>query len=545
VQTADKIIEDILRSRGFKTAEARAAFLSPDYKADLHDPLLLTDMKKAVQRIVEAKQQNQKIGIFGDYDIDGITATTVLNDAFAAFGIETVHHIPNRFIEGYGMSLEGIDSLQEAGAELIVTVDCGSTSHDEIAYANKKKIDVIVTDHHEVPAKLPPAYALVNPKRLDSKYPFDSLAGVGVAFKLVQALQSKLEGLEKGQEKWLLDAVAFGTVCDIVPLLDENRSLVHWGLKVASQSRRVGFKALAEVTEMSLDDVSASTFGFVFGPRLNAAGRLETAQHSLDLMLAKDTGAARVYAQNLDQLNYQRRSRQKQIFIEAKAQAETMFEDSVLVVSGKGWAEGVVGIVASKLVEEFKKPAFVIAEIDDSKAKGSARSFGDFSVVEAIRANDKLLITGGGHKHAGGVSLEVSAIGDFRTGVNYFYKSLKLPSQQKYLAVAPDVILEELGEATVELIDGLDRLAPFGMANPEPLFEVKATVQSMRMVGGDAQHLKLQLTDGKNSLDGIGFNMPEPGVDVGDKVVAIGVLQKNQFRGNVTVQVLIREINKV
>ncbi|HVI69797.1 MAG TPA: DHH family phosphoesterase, partial [Magnetospirillaceae bacterium] len=346
--------EQLLAARGLTDASVRAAFCNPDlnarYTACKHDPFLLPDMAAAVQRILLAKERNELIYIYGDYDIDGITATTILLEAFAKFGLRREAFIPNRFVEGYGLTKDAITALHERGAQLVVTVDCGSLSHDEIAHANSLGMEVIVTDHHNVAEVMPAAVAVVNPKRPDHTYPFKDLAGCGVAFKLVQALQTKLTGFPDGHEKLLLDLVAFGTVCDVVPLVDENRANVFCGLAVMAQARRPGFKALMAVTDTSPQKITARTLGFVFGPRLNASGRLETAQHSLDLLTATDPMQAYSMAQKLQDMNLKRRAAQDKIAKAARAQAETFTHDPVLVLSGKDWSHGVIGIVAAKML---------------------------------------------------------------------------------------------------------------------------------------------------------------------------------------------------
>lgn len=269
-----RIIDQILQKRGYKTAAERKRFLNPDYNNDLHDPFLLPDMEKAVRRIGSAIKKQERVVIYGDYDIDGLCASAIMADGLSTFGLRAEIFIPNRFTEGYGLNKDALSRLAKKGVKLVITVDCGTSAIDAIEHANKFDMEVVVTDHHEPPAKLPPAVAVVNPKRSDSRYPFPELAGCGVAFKLIKALQQKLSGLETGQEKWLLDLVAFGTVCDVVPLIDENRVLVSYGLKVWGKTRRHGLRALAVQTGQDLSKVSPTTLGFVFGPRLNAAGSL-------------------------------------------------------------------------------------------------------------------------------------------------------------------------------------------------------------------------------------------------------------------------------
>ena len=528
------LFERILVARGLTTRVAREAFLQPDYAAVKHDPFLLPDMGKAVARLKQAREQGEKIVIYGDYDIDGLSATALLLDAFGKFGFEGVDaFIPNRFVEGYGMTMGAVDKVRDMGADLIVTVDTGSLCHAEIAYAASLGIDTVVTDHHNVAETPPPSVAAVNPKFSGHTYPFRDLCGAGVAFKLVQALQTELDGLPDGYEKWLLDLVALGTVCDIVTLVDENRANVYWGLEVLKKQQRPGLKALMAVAGIEPEQVNARHLGFGLGPRMNAAGRLETAQHALDMLIARDGLAALEASEKLEELNGRRRSIQDTIFEEACVQAEELANDRVLVVSSGGWNHGVIGIVASKLVEKYKRPVFIIGERGE-EATGSARSFGDFSAADAVRAADDIIIKGGGHGAAAGVTLETGKIGDFRRRVNEFYDSLQLTNQERYLLPRADVEIDDFSEIDEELVDNLAKMEPFGNGNPEPVLKITtASVLSMRRMGADGQHVKLALRD-KNGkvLQMLAFNAPEEFFrEPGDEVVAWFQPTVNEWQG--------------
>ena len=533
------LFERILTARGLTTRAARQAFLQPDYMAVKHDPFLLPDMKKAVARLKQAREQGEKIVIYGDYDIDGLSATALLLDAFGKFGFEDVGaFIPNRFIEGYGMTIGAVDKVRDMGADLIVTVDTGSLCHAEIAYATSLGIDTVVTDHHNVAETPPPSVAAVNPKFPGHTYPFRDLCGAGVAFKLVQALQTELDGLPDGYEKWLLDLVALGTVCDIVTLADENRANVYWGLEVLKKQQRPGLKALMAVAGIEPEQVNARHLGFGLGPRMNAAGRLETAQHALDMLVARDGLAALEASEKLEELNVKRRIIQDAIFEEACVQAEQLADDRVLVVSSDGWNHGVIGIVASKLVEKYKKPVFIIGERGE-EATGSARSFGDFSAADAVRAADDIIIKGGGHGAAAGVTLETEKINDFRQRVNEFYDSLQLTNQERYLLPKADVEIDDFSEVDEELVANLAKMEPFGNGNPEPVLKITtASVLSARRMGADGQHVKLALRD-KNGkvLQMLAFNAPEEFFrEPGDGVVAWFQPTINEWQGVRTVE---------
>lgn len=533
------LVDEILKSRGYKTKVDREAFLSPDYDRDKHDPFLLPDMAKAVDRLVQAHDKNERVVIYGDYDIDGLTASSVLVDSFEKFGINASVFIPNRFVEGYGLSGPAIEKLAENGAQLIVTVDCGSLSHKEIELANSLGVDVIVTDHHSVDETMPSAVAVINPKRIDHSYPFIDLAGVGVAFKLVQALQTKLDGLPRGQEKWLLDLVAFGTVCDVVELKDENRTNVFWGLKVMQKTRRIGLKMLMAVAKVNPEKISARTLGFVLGPRLNASGRLETAQFALDLLTATDRKTALRLAEKLEMMNAERRTEQDRIYKGALEQALQFENDRVLVVSEATWSHGIIGIVAAKLLERYHKPTFVLQELSDGTAKGSARSFGDFSAVEAIRATEGLLIKGGGHKLAAGVTLETANILGWRVAINDYYASLKLDDQERHLLAKADIALDSFDGIDEQLVYDLSSLEPYGNGNPEPIFCFRDVyVSGRRTMGDSGQHVSYTLQDKKGSnVRAVAWNASDKfTLDIGETVDVWLEVEINEWKGVKSVQ---------
>ena len=533
------LFERILAARGLNDVSARQAFLSPDYAATKYDPFLLSEMDKAVARLVLARQHQEKVVIYGDYDIDGLSATALLLDAFHSFGFQHLDaFIPNRFVEGYGMTIGAVDKVRDMGAQLIVTVDCGSLCHTEIAYAAELGIDTVVTDHHNIAPTRPPAVATVNPKYADHEYPFRDLCGAGVAFKLVQALQTRLDGLPDGYEKWLLDLVALGTVCDIVTLADENRANVYWGLEVLKKQRRTGLKALMAVSGIEPETVNARHLGFGLGPRMNAAGRLDTAQHSLDMLTATDGIEALAASEKLEAFNVERRSIQDEIFKQACEQADGMADDRVLVVASEGWNHGVIGIVASKLVETYKKPVFIIGIRGDT-ATGSARSFGNFSAADAVRAADDIILRGGGHGAAAGVTLETAQIPAFRRRVNEFYDSLTLINQTSFLQPHADVEIKDFAEITEELVEQISRMEPFGNGNPEPILKItRVVVAGVRRMGANGQHVKIALRDAsEKTLQVLAFNAPEMFFrEPGDEIAAWFQPNINEWNGVRTVE---------
>lgn len=567
------LFDRILAARGLDDLAQRQAFLEPSYDKG-HDPFLLPDMDKAVDRLEQALADKDKITIYGDYDIDGLTATSVLLDAFASFGFEGVEaFIPNRFVEGYGMTIDAVERIAATGAKLIVTVDCGSLSEKEIIRASELGVDVIVTDHHNVAPVQPPAVAVINPKRLlqdypnayenfilndsdettsqplsvDRLYPFLDLPGVGVAFKLVQALQTRLDGLPAGQEKWLLDLVALGTVCDVVTLQDENRLHVYWGLKVLAQTRRPGLKALMAVSKVDPYNLNSRSLGFALGPRMNAAGRLETAQLALDMLLAGDNMLAFEKAQVLDEMNAKRRSEQDKILKDAIVQAEQRIDDNVLVVSAPGWNHGIIGIVAAKLLERYSKPTYVLEEMGE-ESKGSARSYGDFSAADAIRSADDIIIKGGGHKLAAGVTMETAKIDDFRERVNQFYEQQKLqPEQQRALLLPREDVSAELHEVTEGIVKQIATLEPFGNGNTAPILKTTSlTVKHLRRMGADGQHVKLTLQDNRSTMDFLAFNAPEHFfVEIGEMVTIWHQPDINEWNGRRSVEGRLLHLEKV
>ena len=542
----EQIFDQILENRGI-SKENREAFLNPNYD-NQHDPFLLPDMKKAVERLLIAHKKQEKITVYGDYDVDGVSASTVILTAFEKFGFKNVDYfLPDRFKDGYGMNERGVRVLADRGTNLILTVDCGSLNHAEIDFAKGFGIDTIVTDHHNIAEVQPNAVAVVNPRRKENKYPqAENFAGVGVAFKLVQALQTKLEGFPTGQEKWLLDMVALGTVCDIMKQTVENRQNTFWGLKVLSKTRRVGLKSMLALA--GVKEPKSSTLGFIIGPRINSAGRIETAEKALDLMLEKDAFVAFEKAKSLDDLNKVRRKIQHEALEIAIQKVEDFKNDKVLVVADESFNDGIIGIVASGLLERFKKPVFVIS-IEGDVAKGSARSFGDFSASQAVQNASEIIIKGGGHDAAAGVTLSTDKIDDFRKSVNDFYDSLKLKNQLQKLLPKVDIQLEDFSPISLELFEKISLLEPFGNGNEEPTFEIKnAYVIARQEMGEQKQHLKLTLTDGENEIKMLKFNAPkEFFAEIGEEVDVIFSLGLNEWQGqkNIEGQILYLERKSV
>ncbi|HEY2003945.1 MAG TPA: single-stranded-DNA-specific exonuclease RecJ [Candidatus Saccharimonadia bacterium] len=538
-----EIVAKILAGRGM-APEDMATFLYPDYERDTHDPMLMTDMAAAVERIVLAAQRGESTVVYGDYDIDGITASAVVLEAFAAIGLPARSYIPDRFEEGYGINQQALEKLKGEGVQLVVSVDCGITSVNEAKWAREHGLDLVITDHHSVPEVIPGAVAVVNPKRPGDHYPFKELAGVGVAFKLVQALQRRLGRPELGQEKWLLDLVALGTVCDVVPLVGENRALAAFGLKVMRKTRRLGLRSLAAVGGADITKITAHHLGFVLGPRMNAAGRLEHAARSLELMQTADGGRALEIAQELDAMNRRRRSEQDAIFKAAHTLAEQYADQPVLVLADPDWSHGVVGIVASKLVEKWHKPVLV-GQVLGEQAKGSARSVGGFNMVEALRANAELLTKFGGHFYAAGFTLPTERLDDFRAGMCRYFEDSRA-GDYEVPEMAADIQLEGLDGVGWPLLEELDLLEPFGNSNPRPILELGGlSVSECSRIGVDGKHLRIKFSDNKGGhLAGIGFGLSEQFLDLraGQLLTVRGGLSKNEYLGSASLQVQISDL---
>ncbi len=538
-----RIFDSLVEQRGIT-----ADFLHPKYE-DLIDPRILPGVEQAVQRIKRAVEQGEKVLIYGDYDVDGVTASTVMHDALKLAGVKEIEiMLPNRFIDGYGMSNKIVQSAQETGVKLVITVDCGSRNHEIVQELNKIGVDTIISDHHEYTETLPEAVAVINPKRRDlakiiteqnlpeeelEKRLLDleklrELAGVGVAFKLAQALvQTGL--IPEGQEKWLLDLVLIGTICDSMRLRGENRRLCYYGLKVIEKTRRVGLKELFRLAQVKRFD--GDTIGFQVGPRLNAAGRIEDAGIALDLLMAKKRTEAANLAARLEKLNSLRKEKQLSAVREI---AERGVGDQPVIVECGDWHEGVLGIIAGRLVEEYKRPAFVLAECDGA-LKGSGRSFGGFSLAEALTACQEQIIGGGGHAEACGVKLPLDGLEAFRKAVNEYYDSLGLFDQERFLEVRGDLETPDFAELSLELVEELRQLEPFGVGNEMPIFILpEVRVADAARLGDKGQHLRLTVWDhnGK-SLKLMCFGAPEQYLNLkgGETVNAWVSLEENVFRG--------------
>ncbi|MDO4612251.1 MAG: single-stranded-DNA-specific exonuclease RecJ [Candidatus Saccharibacteria bacterium] len=522
----NKLFVQLLEKRGLGED-----FVNPKYE-DLTPPEKLPDIKKAVARVKKAIKSNEKILIYGDYDVDGVTATALMEDALRLSGVKNLEiMLPDRFIDGYGMSERLIDRAKNAKVNLVITVDCGSRNFEIVKKLNSLKIDTIITDHHECEDELPDAIAVINPKRKDFKEPkkLKDLAGVGVAFKFAEALKNaKL--IPEGQEKWLLDLVLIGTICDSMPLTGENRILGFYGVKVLEKTRRKGLIEL--MTKAGVKNITSESIGFQIGPRLNAAGRLESAELSLKLLRAKSSADAAAIAEELEKLNQIRRKTQREATEEIISRGEK--ETPVIIESGN-WHEGILGIIAGRLVEQYKKPAFVLTELEDGTLKGSGRSFGDFDLAEALKFANETIIGGGGHAAAAGVKLDKTNLAVFSEKINEYYRSLNLYDQEKHLLKHPELDIENLSDLSLDFLDELSLLEPFGIGNEEPLFCLKNVdiLESCRM-GKDKNHLRLDVKGkDKKPFKCVAFFAPEKWFNLDQETTHSLLIRPeiNEFRG--------------
>lgn len=518
-------------------------YLDPK-RNDFHDPFKMPDMEKAVERIIKAIENKEKIIIFGDYDVDGITSITVLKSFFKDLGIDVGEYIPNRLNEGYGLNKEAIEEIANEKYDLMITVDCGITGIEEVEYAKKLGIETIVTDHHEPGEELPNAIAVVDCKRKDNKYPFRELAGVGVAFKLCQALSQRLKLEEKEYLKYL-DIVALGTISDIVPLKDENRVITKLGLMLIKQTKKCGLIALLNLAGYRKIDSTAISFGIA--PRINACGRMGYANEALDLLLTNNMREATEKARNISKYNNDRQQYEKIIYDEAIKQIdENKLENSnSIVLGGDGWHHGVVGIVASKITDIYYKPCLLVCfEDGDEIGKGSGRSIPGFDLHDALSRCKEILEGYGGHSMAVGLSIKRENISKLKEEFEIIAKEAHLEKMVSTIKIDCVVNIDQLD---IETVKSLDLLEPIGEANKMPIFAFKnLKIDSIRSLT-EGKHIKLTLKSNNNTyINAIGFNLGYL-VDefvIGDKVDVAGNLEINSFNGTDSVQINLKDMIK-
>ncbi len=522
------LVNQLLYNRGITEAVQAESFLS--IGRDLqHNPYLLNEMNRAVARIHRALFNKETVVVYGDFDADGICGTAILVEGLARLGLKMLSYFPHRVQEGYGLNTVSLDNLKKQGASLIITVDCGITNNVEVAYAQEHGLDVIVTDHHAILQDLPPALATINPKRPDSVYPFNELAGAGVAFKLLQAVLQSL-----GKEKYLdsaLDLVAIGTIADKVPLLEENRYLVQRGLEILRQSRRPGLQAMVEVARLDMNYLDSEDVSWTLAPRLNAPGRLDSAITSYRLIMAGSSDEAFQLAQQLEEKNLQRQRLTEEFLMRAKAELSIAAGSwPLLMIGGEDYPSGIAGLIAGKLSEEFYRPSFVY-EIRDNVARGSARSIPEFDVVSALAQCKDLLQRFGGHPGAAGFSLSEENV------VTLQQRLLDIAAQQlsgidlrPHLTIDAAVSLSDIRGKTFRLVE---RFAPFGHRNPMPIFlSRRAAVVDYHTTGPTSKHLRLKLRDGRATWRAIGFDLGQFAAEVTPEIDVVYNLVVDRWNGD-------------
>ncbi len=530
----------VLANRGIDTDEKVQKFLKPQLD-DLYDPFLLKNMDIAIDRLIKAIESKEKITIYGDYDVDGITSISLFLKFLEDIGVEASYYLPNRLEEGYGLNNTAIKKIKDEGTSLIITVDCGVSAYDEVEYANSLGLDVIITDHHECPDKLPNAIAIIDPKQIDDTYPFHFLAGVGVTFKLMQAL-AKRKNIDERNCFRYLDIVCLGTVADIVPLVDENRVIVKYGLEVMRNTKNVGLKALIALSGYKNIDSSAISFGLA--PRINACGRMGEAEQALKMLLTNDEDEAIKIANKLQEMNCERQEIEKRIWEEAVAiiEKEKKYEDSIIVVGSENWHHGVIGIVASKITELYYKPSILVC-FESNEGKGSGRSIPGFDLHEALNQCSDSLLRFGGHEMAIGLTVEKDKFEEFCNKIKAYAKT-KIPEDNlPVVKVDAEITTKDISMDTVKSLESLE---PYGEGNSAPIFAYRnAKVDSIRTLSND-KHLKLNVKDGNFIFDAIAFNMGsmKDKIRMGDKVDILHHLEINRFNGLEKVQLNVKDIKK-
>ncbi len=554
----ERATEKLLVKKGINNRQKQQEFLYPDYERDLHNPRLLGDMDKAVRRILQARKGKEKVCIFGDYDVDGITSASILFDFFQQIGLESFVYLPDRNKEGYGLNKQAIDYIKQKGASLIITVDSGITSLDEVKYAQKKGLETIITDHHLPLEKVPPALAVINPKKKEDSYPEKMLAGVGVTFKLIQALAAKIEGYDQEQLKWLLDLVALGSVADCVPLLGENRTLTKFGLIVLAKTRRTGLKQLFQVGRINIGADNLPTgeqISYQIAPRLNAAGRMDHASLAYELLKCpvKESARARLLALEIEEQNQQRQKTTSAIIKEIENKLDKNNLPAVIIDSSPHWSLGVVGLVAGRLAEKYHRPVILFQE-QHEYLKGSCRSVPGFNLVENLKQLAHLLEKFGGHAQAAGLTILRENLPTFRQ------KFAKIVSQANLSLAEKEVIIDEelaLSEINEKLLKELSLFEPFGIGNEKPLFlSRKVKIEQIKYLGKQGQHLKIWVSQNGNQqqiLPLIMFNFSEKTLNQreaedlqpGGEIDIVYTLQKNFWNGQVSIEGQLVDLRKV
>ncbi|NVN98685.1 MAG: single-stranded-DNA-specific exonuclease RecJ [Geobacteraceae bacterium] len=538
------ILAKVLENRGITSPDDIRSFLNPSL-ADLSDPFLMKGVTEAVDRLIAAKRTGEIVCIHGDYDVDGVSAVALLTAFFRAVAIPVCYVIPKRLEDGYGLSTDGVDEAVRLGAKVLITVDCGITSVNEAAYCLDRGIDLIITDHHTPGELLPSALAVINPLQPGCAAPFNKLAGVGLAFKLAMAIRSRMraegyfDSIAEPNLREYLDLAALGTIADLVPLVGENRVIAAFGLKELSARRRIGINALKAVSSVN-GDVTAGDVGFRLAPRLNASGRLDDAKRGVELLLTSEIETADALADELDSANSERQQIEKEILADALERLQsdsTLNGRTAIVMASDSWHPGVIGIVASRVVERYFRPTVLIA-LQNGIGKGSGRSIPVFHLYKALAASSEHLLNFGGHQQAAGLTISEDKLnlfyGDFDS-----YAAAMLSEEDLVPQINVDAEISVAG-IDESLLEEINQLRPFGMGNPEPVFLVRGLEIADSRVLKDA-HLKLRLKKDGKVLDAIGFNMAKVNIS-GNMVDILFTVDRNEWNGRVTMQLKLKDI---
>ncbi len=542
------VTRTLLLRQGVSDDTALESFFHPDYDRDLHDPFLFRDMDKIVERVRLARERREPVGVFGDYDVDGVTSASIMRTVLEALGLPVTVYIPDKITEGHGLHVNALDAFEKQGIKLYFTVDCGMTNHAQIAEGNRRGMEAIIVDHHHVPETLPDALAIVNPRLKEERYPFKELCGAGCSYKVATALYRSCLPEQVGQLKWLLDLAATGTVADCMPLIGENRVLVHYGLIVLSKTQRVGLQELFAVGKIQkdLEPLSAWSISFQIAPRLNAAGRMAHAALSHALLMERDRVKARTLALEIEQQNIDRKKLSDAVTQTVRRIADERFRDRKFILAvGPEFAFGVAGLVAGKIAREYNKPTIVLHQNGD-ESQGSLRSIPGLNIIETLEKCGALLEKFGGHAMAAGLTIKNENLAAFEERLGAL-----IEEQLREVVTEPEIWYDtEIGlhQVTPELVAEIRRFAPFGEGNPEPLFLIHgAHVASARLVGNGQKHWKLVLSGGETGyreVDAIAFGLGErfPEIAPGQRLDVLAQPDENRWNGQTSIQLKVVDL---
>ena len=540
-----EVIARVLANRNILNPNLARPFFTPNLDM-LHNPYLMQDMDKAVERVLKNIKSGKPIMVFGDYDVDGTTGAAALYLAFQKFGADVTYYIPDREKEGYGLSYHGIEVAKDIGIDLIITCDCGINAFVQVDFANEQNIDIIITDHHTTDTELPKAHAILNPKREDCEYPFKGLCGGGVAFKLITAIGNELNIPLTDYEE-IIPLITLGIAADVVPIKDENRVIVHHGLNILENLEKPGLKTLLELAGLK-GHISVGQLVFSIAPRINAAGRIGDANRAVELLVTDDQDKARLLAKELDNENKRRQIIQQAVVDEAllKVNAEAdLKNENALVLADAGWHPGVVGIVASKIKEEFNRPTIIIA-LENGSGKGSARSVAGFDLYEALTACKTHLDGYGGHPMAAGLTLSNQKLEDFKKAfINFANERLTEENLQATLTLDSEIALQDI---TPRFMEFLDKLSPYGPGNMRPKFAIRNAeiAGAPKVIGKTGEHIRFKIRQGLKSCSAVGFGLSNKYemLITGQPVDIACVVETNEWQGNTSIQMNVRDIKR-